>query len=62
MINKNNKNNNNNKNSINNELITDEKLNKINQIIEYNYLRMNVLNKNDSEFTKIKNFIEKEET
>lgn len=53
MINKNNN------NSLN-ELITDEKLNKINQIIEYNYLRMNVLNKNDSEFTKIKNFIEKE--
>ena len=43
-------------------LITDDKVNKINQIIEYNYLKTKVLNKNIEEYNKIKAFIEKEGT
>ncbi len=39
--------------------ITDKQLNNINQIIEYNHLRT-VLNKDNEEFTRIKQFIEKE--
>lgn len=52
--------NSNKKEKISNLIITDEKVSKINQIIQYNNLYSNYLNKNNKEFEKIKKFIENE--